>query len=118
MKKILVTIPVKECHKARINELASGCSVTYVPAGQATEEQVAEASVIIGNVPAKMIKASEKLELLQLESAGADAYLPAGILSEKTVLCNSTGAYNRTGSEHAVALTLMLMKKLYLYRDL
>ena len=117
MKKILVTIPVKECHKARINELASGCSVTYVPAGQATEEQVAEASVIIGNVPAKMIKASEKLELLQLESAGADAYLPAGILSEKTVLCNSTGAYNRTVSEHAVALTLMLMKKLYLYRD-
>lgn len=118
MKKILVTIPVKECHMERINELVSGCAVNFVPAGQATEEQVAEASVIIGNVPAKMIKASENLELLQLESAGADAYLPAGVLAEKTVLCNATGAYNRTVTEHAVALTLMLMKKLYLYRDL
>ena len=118
MKKILVTIPVQERHKARIDELAGGCGVTYVPAGKATEEQVAEASVIIGNVPAKMIKASENLELLQLESAGADAYLPAGVLAEKTVLCNATGAYNRTVTEHAVALTLMLMKKLYLYRDL
>ena len=118
MKKILVTIPVQECHKARIDELANGCSVTYAAAGTITEEQVAEASVIIGNVPAGMIKASGNLELLQLESAGADAYLPAGVLAEKTVLCNSTGAYNRTVSEHAVALTLMLMKKLHLYRDL
>ena len=59
MKKILVTIPVQECHKARIDELANGCSVTYAAAGTITEEQVAEASVIIGNVPAGMIKASE-----------------------------------------------------------
>ena len=117
MKNVLVTIPVKESHRARIDEIAKDCCVLYVPAGQATEEQVADASVIIGNVPAKMIKASDKLELLQLESAGADPYLPAGVLSEKTVLCNSTGAYNRTVSEHAAALTLMLMKKLHLYRD-
>ena len=117
MKEVLVTIPVKECHKARIRDIVSGCSVSFIPVGQVTEEQVAGASVIIGNIPAKMIKASEKLELLQLESAGADPYLPAGVLSEKTILCNSTGAYNRTVSEHSVALTLMLMKKLYLYRD-
>ena len=118
MKNVLVTIPVKEEHKARIDGIVSGCSVSYLPKGQVTEELVAEASVIIGNVPAKMIKASEKLELLQLESAGADPYLPAGVLAPSTVLCNSTGAYNRTVSEHAVALTMMLMKKLHLYRDL
>ena len=117
MKKVLVTIPVKECHKDRIEDIVSGCAVSFVPVGQVTEEQVAEASVIIGNVPAKMIKASGKLELLQLESAGADPYLPAGVLSENTVLCNSTGAYNRTVSEHSAALTLMLMKNLQLYRD-
>ena len=118
MKNILVTIPVREEHKARIDAIAEGCSVSYVPAGQVTEAQVAEASVIIGNVPAKMIKASERLELMQLSSAGADPYLPAGVLAASTVLCNATGAYNRTVSEHAVALTMMLMKKLHLYRDL
>ena len=117
MKNILVTLPVNESHKKRINELAQGCRVLYVPGTRVSEEQVAEANVIIGNVPAKMIRASEHLELLQLESAGADAYIAPGLLAASTVLCNATGAYNRTVSEHAVALTLMLMKKLYLYRD-
>ncbi len=118
MKNILVTLPVNEKHRQRINEIAQDCRVLYVPNSQVTEEQVSAASVIIGNVPAKMIRASERLELLQLESAGADAYLAPGLLAGSTVLCNATGAYNRTVSEHAVALTLMLMKKLHLYRDM
>ena len=117
MKNIIVTLPVTESHKARINEIAQGCCVWYTSNGDVTEEQIVDADVIIGNVPAKKIRASERLELLQLESAGADAYLAPGILSGSTVLCNATGAYNRTVSEHAVALTLMLMKKLHLYRD-
>ena len=118
MKNILVTLPVNEKHRQRINEIAQDCRVLYVPNSQVTEEQVSAASVIIGNVPAKMIRASERLELLQLESAGADAYLAPGLLAGSTVLCNATGAYNRTVSEHAAALTLMLMKKLHLYRDM
>ena len=117
MKNVLVTLPVNETHQSRICEAAQGCNVLFVPGREVTEEQVSEANVIIGNVPAKMIRGSEHLELLQLESAGADAYLAPGLLSESTVLCNATGAYNRTVSEHAVALTLMLMKKLHLYRD-
>ena len=117
MKNVLVTIPVSESHRERMNAIARDCSIRYVPGAQVTEEQVAEASVIIGNVPARFIRASEKLELLQLESAGADPYLPDGVLAKSTVLCNATGAYTRTVSEHAVALTMDLMKKLYLYRD-
>ena len=117
MKNILITIPVTEIHKERLNSIAQDCCIRYVPAVQVTEEQIREASVIIGNVPARFIKASENLNLLQLESAGADPYLAEGVLSKNTVLCNATGAYNRTVSEHAVALTLSLMKKLYLYRD-
>ena len=117
MKNVLVTIPVNEEHKARLNRIAKENPVLYIPVKQVTEEQIAQASVIIGNVPAKMIRASERLELLQLESAGTDAYIVPGVLAENTVLCNATGAYSRAVAEHAVALTLMLMKKLYLYRD-
>ena len=117
MKSVLVTLPVNEGHKARINAIAKDCNVQYVPGSEVTEKQVSAADVIIGNVPAKMIRASERLELLQLESAGADAYTVPGLLSGSTALCNATGAYNRTVSEHSAALTLMLMKKLYLYRD-
>ena len=38
-----------------------------------------------------------------------------GVLSEKTLLCNATGAYGLAVSEHAFALTMMLIKKLHLY---
>ncbi len=117
MRKVLVTIPANEYHKDRINKAAAGCSVEYVPAGQVTEQQIREANFIIGNAPAHMIKSSENLEVLQIEWAGADAYLVPGVLSNQTVLCIATGAYSRSVSEHAVALTMMLMKKLYLYRD-
>ena len=78
MKNVLVTLPVKETHQARIRDAAQGCNVLFVPGREVTEEQVSEANVIIGNVPAKMIRGSERLELLQLESAGADAYLAPG----------------------------------------
>ena len=117
MKNILVTIPVNEGHKARLSAIAGDCDISFVPVEQVTEEQIRAANVIIGNVPAAMIGASEKLELLQLESAGTDAYIVPGVLAKQTVLCNATGAYNRAVSEHAAALTMMLMKKLYLYRD-
>lgn len=117
MKTILVTIPVNEVHKERLDKIAKENTVQYIPADLVTEDQISEASVIIGNVPADMIRASKRLELLQLESAGTDAYIVPGVLAGTTTLCNATGAYNRAVSEHAVALTLMLMKKLYLYRD-
>lgn len=117
MKKVLVTIPANEIHKARLNAIAKGCIVQYVPANEVTKEQIQEANFIIGNAPADMIEASKNLEVLQIEWAGVDAYLAPGVLATSTVLCNATGAYSRSVSEHAVALTLMLMKKLYLYRD-
>jgi phosphoglycerate dehydrogenase-like enzyme len=117
MKEILVAIDVNAQQRARIDAIAEGNCVHYIPTADVSQEQAARASVIIGNVPAKHINASPRLELLQLESAGADAYILPGVLDRATTLCNATGAYSRAVSEHAAALTLMLMKKLYLYRD-
>lgn len=117
MKQVLVTIPANEDQRARISQSAEGCQVQFISADKVTGEQVAQASAIVGNVPAGLIQASERLELLQLESAGTDAYIVPGVLAKTTALCNATGAYNRAVAEHAAALTLMLMKKLYLYRD-
>lgn len=116
-KTILVAMDLQEKDRDRLNRLAQGCSVVYKNADAVNEEEIAAASVIIGNVPAAKIRASEKLELLQLFSAGADPYLVPGVLSRKTALCNATGAYGQAVSEHAFALTMMLIKKLHLYRS-
>ena len=117
MKNVLVLMPVEARHKEKIEAAGKGCSIVYSTSDQVTEEQIRSANVIFGNPKAALIGASENLEWLQLESAGTDAYIVPGVLNAKTVLTNATGAYTKAVSEHAFALTLMLQKKLYLYRD-
>ena len=117
MKNVLVLMPVEARHKEKIEAAGAGCSITYARPDTVTEEMIRSANVILGQPEADMIGASENLEWLQLESAGTDAYIVPGVLSSKTVLTNATGAYTKAVSEHAFALTLMLQKKLYLYRD-
>lgn len=117
MKNVLVLMPVEERHRKKLEEAGAGCRFVYSSPTAVTEAQIQNANIILGQPKAEMIGASENLEWLQLESAGTDAYIVPGVLSKKTVLTNATGAYSKAVSEHAFALTLMLMKKLYLYRD-
>lgn len=118
MKNVLVAIGnLEQRHRDKLTAAGEGCEFIFTSQSEATEEQIQWADVIIGCVPADRIKASKRLALLQLDSAGTDAYVKPGVLSEGTVLANSTGAYGKAVAEHAFALTLMLQKKLHLYRD-
>ncbi len=117
MKNVLVLMPVEARHKEKLEAAGRGCCFTYCKPEEVTVEQIQRANAILGQPKADMIGASENLEWLQLESAGTDAYVKPGVLSAKTVLTNATGAYSKAVAEHAFALTLMLVKKLYLYRD-
>lgn len=117
MKRILVTLPVTEKHKKRLEENALDCFFEYIPSSEVTIDMVQNSEIIIGNVPAAYIASSDTLELLQLNSAGADAYIRPGILGAHTILTNATGAYGKTVAEHMFAMMLCLQKKLHLYRD-
>jgi phosphoglycerate dehydrogenase-like enzyme/RimJ/RimL family protein N-acetyltransferase len=121
VKKILIALPTEENEREAFRRAAAAaggeCEVTFTTPGEATEEQIREACFILGNVPAKKLAGAENLDVLQLFSAGADAYLKKGVLPERTVLCNATGAYGQAVGEHAFALTMMLIKKLHLYRS-
>ena len=118
MNTILVTLPVNGTQKAVLENAGENCRFLYETDSSKTEELIPEADIIIGNVPAGDIHASPKLKLLQLQSAGTDGYTAPGVLSEHTILTNATGAYDKTVAEHGLALTLMLQKNFYLYRDL
>ena len=121
MKIILIALEIGEKERAALRQAAEAtgvdCELVFTTPAGATDEQIAEANFILGNVPPKKIAASPNLDVLQLFSAGADPYMPKGVLAEKTVLCNATGAYGQAVSEHAFALTVMLIKKLHLYRS-
>lgn len=120
-KKILVTIPVAKEHKTYLERQAaageSKCLFSYVPGKEATEADVAEANVIIGNLSPELIKKAESLEWLQLNSAGADQYVKPGILKPGVMLTNATGAYGLAVSEHMLAMTFDLIRHFHLYRD-
>jgi len=117
MKNILCVLPVEQRHKDKLEKAAAGCPIIYSSPDKVSDEQIAAANVILGCVDAKRVKASENLELFQLNTAGTDPYIVPGVLHEKTVLCNATGAYSKAVAEHALASLFMMHKKLHLYRD-
>lgn len=117
MKNVLVIMPwMNDTYRQMLEEAAPGCALTYRMPKEAREEDVARADIILGNVPPSLLR-EKKLELMQLTSAGADAYVAPGLLDRSTPLCCCTGAYSQSVAEHALAMTLMLQKDLHKYRD-
>lgn len=116
-KKIIVLIPVEDRHKICLEQAAGDSELIYRKSFELTYLEAQSANIIIGDVPAKLVKDSKNLELLQLNSAGTGEYVNEGVLPEGVLLTNATGAYGPALSEHMLALTLMLLKKLHFYRD-
>lgn len=116
-KNVLVLLPTEARHREKLEAAGAECCFVYSRPDEVSLEQIQAANVIIGQPKPDMLRASENLEWLQTASAGVDPYIVPGVLAAKTVLTNATGAYSKAVSEHAFALTLMLIKKLHLYRD-
>ena len=118
-KHVLVTLPLDDEEKAEFTAIieGAGASVSFIREPQVAREDVADASVIIGNVPATKLRTSETLDWFQTSSAGYDHYLAAGCLADHTSLTCASGTYGQAVSEHMFAQLICLMKKLHLYRD-
>lgn len=115
-RKILVTIPVEEEHKRKIENIASDAEVIYTTSDKAERSIVQEAEIILGNVSVDAVRGSKNLKWMQLNSAGANQYTEEGVLLEGTILTNATGAYGLAIAEHMLGMVLNLQKKLHLYR--
>ena len=115
--KILVGLPLNDKQKKLLAAQAGDDELLYKPTRTFTAADVAEAEVIIGNVAAELLPAAKKLRWLQLNSAGADAYIKPGVFPQGVLLTNATGAYGLALSEHMLAQLLAMMKKLFVYYD-
>ena len=129
MKKVVVYIPVEPENRERIQAIAKDYEFTYLlppetdilssakPDFKAFSKELAEAEISFGVQPINLIKKMPKLSWVHLSMSGADAYCVPGVLPETTALTCSTGAFGQAISEHMLACTLALYKKLPLYRD-
>ena len=114
---ILVLPPFNETQRTVIESAAAGASFTYALSSEVTDEAIAAADVIVGNLPPARLALARNLRLLQLNSAGHDAYAAPGTIPAGAALANAVGAYGQAVSEHVFAMVLMLMKHLDGYRD-
>lgn len=134
MKNILVTVPVSQKQRDALEQ--KGADVRYrlgedLPSGRGgalpfpdllsaepvTEEDVAWADAILGNVKPELLKSAKNLQWLQTSSAGVEPYTRPGVMPAGAALTNATGAYGLAISEHMLGMLLMIYKKLELYRD-
>lgn len=135
-RNVLVTIPVAETHMRQLREAGAECIFRFrsgmtlslserkqlhfedfTETPPVSQEDVDWADVILGNVEESFLHGGEKLKWLQTNSAGVEAYIKPGVLAPGTMLTNATGAYSLAISEHMLAMTLAILKKLELYRD-
>lgn len=117
MTKILVTMPFNEKHKKYIEEIGKNCSFTYKKNSEVREEDLKDTDIIFGNVSPKLLPKAEKLQWIQLNSAGAAEFCTPGVLKEDTILTNASGAYDISVSDWMLTATYMLARKMDLYMD-
>lgn len=121
--RILVVLPVSEEEAQELKETAPQATFMFkalvkdperiatTPEFELTDEEIAAADIIIGNVPAARLLGAARLKWIQLGSAGADAYAKPGVLGEDVRVSNSVGCYGPAVAEHSFALLLSLMKE-------
>ena len=78
-----------------------------------SDEALADCEIAFGHMSPSQVKAARQLKWLHTQSAGVDSYLkPEYGLPEKLILTNSSGAYGLAISEHLLAVTLMLFRRM------
>lgn len=117
MKKILVTWVLTKEQKEMLECCFPEAEFCYTDGGPVTGAMASDAAAILGNVEPEVLKHAEKLEWLQLHSAGANQQCEPGVLGEKVILTNASGAYGLSISEHMLGMLLMLQKKLVKYYE-
>ena len=119
MNNALVLFESDPDFREELERILSGYKVIFCESGNTDSidaETAGNTTVIFGNPKADFLKLCSRLEWLQLQSAGTNGFV-TGELEETVQLTSATGCYGHAVSEHMVALTLALMKKLHLYRD-
>ncbi|MFC0335580.1 D-2-hydroxyacid dehydrogenase [Paenibacillus sepulcri] len=116
-KTLLVMMTFLPEFRAKLEAQAPGLDIVYCEKQPPSEEALKRASYIWGNPNEEQLSLCERLEWLQLQTAGHDQYMQPGVLPKGALLCNCSGAYGLAISEFLLAHTLVLMRKLHLYRD-
>ena len=118
MERILNALVLTPEQRAAFEAAAPGCEQLFMKDADITAGDLAGVTVVLGNPSVAAVQAGGgSIRWMHTRSAGADQYMPAGVLPEGAILSSSVGAYGTSVSEHMFAMLLSIMKRLPAYRD-
>ena len=110
-------LPLTHEAKREFEAIAPDAVHIYAGRRSVTEEQLAQATILLGWVRAADLKKAGKLKWFQTMWAGTDEYEGPGTLPEGVILTSSSGSNSRSVAEHMLASVLALCRRLPEYRD-
>lgn len=116
--KILVVLPLDDAQKQLLESKAPTAEFIYREQETIEKADIANATIIIGNVKRKFLEDAPNLKWLQLDSAGSDQFATLEIFKEeKALLTNASGSYGLVISEYMVGAAIMMSVGFHKYRD-
>ena len=114
---ILNMLPVTEEEKREFEAIAPEAVHVYAGRRTVTEEQMAQATVVVGWPRAKDLAKAGTLKWFQTMWAGTDEYEGEGTLREGAMFTSSSGSNRQSVAENMLASLLALCRRIPLYRD-
>lgn len=115
MTHVLVTMPYQETHKQYMENIGRDCIFTYRKKENVQEADLKDVEIILGNVDPKLLPKAEKLQWLQLNSAGAAEFCAPGVLKPEIILTSASGAYNLSVADWMLTASYILARKMDVY---
>ena len=115
MTNILVSMEITDGHRRFFEQCAPQCEWRF--SRSPTDEEIAAAEILVGNLPAARLEQAKRLKLYQLNSAGVGDALALCAPGRGVRVCKATGSYGLAISEHMFGMLLSLQKRLARYRD-
>lgn len=93
--KVCWVIPTEPSLRESIQAAFPQAQIDFCERTALDEQRVADAEVVIGNLPKRWLPEARALRWLHLESAGAEQYAQEELLGEDVLLSNSTALTDR-----------------------
>jgi len=110
-------------HREKLRKTAASldCGIAFYPSHAEAAPYLKDTTIVFGPSDAQSplsVRSAPSLQWFASFYAGVDPLLSPGVLPEKVLLTNGSGAYGVTIAEHLVMVTLMLLRRNPEYRQL
>ena len=116
--KVLLGYEPNESHLTGLQVVADGAEIVVAHCEAEAQREIVDADAYLGNRWfLQALPAARRLAWMQSGSSGMDVVLRGGERLREVTITSARGVYDDEVADHAVALLLMLRRRLHLARD-